>query len=77
MNPTDKPIHLSPRTPIGLATPVTVNSVCQATSSSNQQSLLTIAEVRSALEAKSISLADTALKGQDLDNLITLLVQKH
>jgi len=39
----------------------------------SNERLPSIAEMRQALESKAISLADTALKGRDLDALITLL----
>ena len=72
LNPTAKSISLRARTPVGELTPVTVASV-SATSRRPNRQLPPISEMRAALEAKQLSLTDTAVSGQDLDNLIVLL----
>jgi hypothetical protein len=71
MNTSDRQIKLRPKTPIGTLSAV---KLCE----SNKQAALpkskiSIDDMRKELEAKSISFSDTALVGQDLNDLITLL----
>jgi len=74
MNTTDRPIKLKSKTIIGSLSAVRIekmNEVIQPKQSFKK----TIAEKRAELEAKSISLTDTALKGSDLDLLIDMLYE--
>src|SRR5664279_2258216 len=72
LNPTDKPIKLRAGTPIGLLQAVTVASGSTAITHSSAPRP-SVAHMRAALEARSVSFTDTAVTGPDLDNLITLL----
>ena len=76
MNATDRPIRLRAGTTIGELSPVTINTVNEAELSEKPpvfESLPSTAEMRRILEEKSITFQDTALKGQDLDDLIAML----
>jgi predicted aspartyl protease len=73
MNPTDKIIRLKAQTPVGVLAAVEVNEIKVRSRKSKAEKELTTAEKRAALEAKSISLKETILKGIDLENLIDLL----
>ena len=74
MNPTDKPISLRRNTPIGTIAPAIVAAVGKGKQPPQQATAEpTLEAMQSALTAKGISLADTALKGNELDELIKLL----
>src|SRR5208282_5247108 len=72
LNPTDKPITLLAHTPVAELTSVTIAPV-SVIDNQTMDSLPSIDVMRAALEAKQISLTDTAVTGHDLDKLITLL----
>jgi hypothetical protein len=72
LNPTNKPISLRARTPIGELASVSVAST-SAMDNYRCEQLPSMTDMRAALAAKQISLTDTAVTGPDLDNLITLL----
>jgi hypothetical protein len=73
LNPTNKTIRLRKGTAIGELVAATVIETQPQQQNAHKQNLPFIAEMRKALEQKEISLADTVVKGKDLDNLITLL----
>jgi hypothetical protein len=72
LNPTDKPITLLAHTPVAELTSVTIAPV-SVIDNQTMDNLPSIDVMRAALEAKQISLTDTAVTGHDLDKLITLL----
>jgi hypothetical protein len=73
LNPTNKTIRLRKGTAIGELVAATVIETQPQQQNAQKQNLPSIAEMRKALEQKEISLADTVVKGKDLDDLITLL----
>jgi O-acetyl-ADP-ribose deacetylase (regulator of RNase III) len=73
LNPTDKAIILRPRTPVGRISPVTAVQQQIATPPPPHGKLPSIADMRSALEAKGVCFDNTAVTGPDLDRLITQL----
>jgi hypothetical protein len=73
LNPTNKTIRLSKGTAIGELVAATVIETQPQQENAQKQTLPSIDEMRKALEQKEISLADTVVKGKDLDGLITLL----
>jgi hypothetical protein len=76
-NPTNKTIRLRKGTIIGELMAATVIEPQPQQQNSQKQNCHPIAEMRKTLEQKGISLADTVVKGKDLDDLITLLYNKH
>lgn len=72
MNTTDKPIKLNPYAPVGVLTEVTIPEQIKSKQTDIEQ-LPTIAEMRQTLEKLDISVKDTAVTGQDFENLIKLL----
>jgi hypothetical protein len=88
LNPTDTPIKLREGTPLGALVPVTPEAAIEGgqtgeTAEGNEPTgrvaavgaAPTIETMRKDLEAKGISLADTALQGVELDHLIRLLYE--
>jgi hypothetical protein len=73
MNPTDRTITLRTRTPIGVLSPVASVQAVESLPPPDLKTLPTLAEMKSEIESKGIMLADTAVKGQDFDRLVTLL----
>jgi hypothetical protein len=72
-NATDKTIKLPADTPIAMVSPVTVHEPNEAQTPIDEDSTLSIAEMRAFLESKQVSFKDTVLTGKHLDNLIRLL----
>ena len=74
MNISSKTVTLRAGTPIGILTPVQIDKSTVSVADKKQSDReVTKNEMLAALETKSISLSDTALQGEDLDNLIRLL----
>jgi transposase InsO family protein len=72
-NATDKAIKLAANTPIAMISPVTVHEPNEEPTPIDEDSTLSIAEMRAFLESKEISFKDTAFTGKHLDDLIRLL----
>jgi hypothetical protein len=72
-NATDKAIKLPADTPIAMVSPVTVHELNEEPTHIDEDSTLSIAEMRAFLESKQVSFKDTALTGKHLDDLIRLL----
>jgi len=72
MNSTEKAIKLRSKTPIGILAPVTVHSFTIKERAFERQ-LKSVCEKRQEVEAKGLSLNDSASIGEDLNNLIELL----
>lgn len=72
-NQTDRTIELAADTPIAMVSPVTVHEHTEAQAPNDDDSTLSIAEMRAVLEANKVSFKDTAFTGKHLDDLIRLL----
>lgn len=72
MNPSTDPTKLKPRTTVGTITAVRAEPV-KKIGCPTPGALPSVAEMRTALDAKGISLKDTAIEGADLEGLISLL----
>jgi len=75
LNPTEKSIAFKPKTAVGVLAPVNLQPLEMKKVLVNEKSLVIVAEMRATLEAKSISLEDTAVTGNDFDKLIQLLYE--
>ena len=74
MNPTQRPIKLRSKTPLGVLASVTIQEHDMNNSNANH-SVVTMEDKLRAIEAKKISLKNTALKGIDFSNLVDLLYE--
>ena len=78
LNPTDRPITLRKRTPIGTLAAVDVNKPSPVAANIKVDSHLpTIAEMRQAVESKGVKFDQTSVTGKDLDDLITMLYRNR
>lgn len=71
LNPTDKPIMLKRKAPVGVLAPV--NAITQSNINKPVQQTVSLVEMKRALDAKKISFEGTAMQGKDLEALIKLL----
>lgn len=76
MNTTEKPIKLKAGVAVGALTAVTVPQQDMSQRTHNEQ-LPTVSEMQETLQKLDISLKDTALLGQDFDNLVALLYRNR
>jgi hypothetical protein len=78
LNPTDRPIRISKRSPVGTIAPVSVIKPAEIPPPPIQGELPTIDQMRNILEKeKKLSFQDTAVTGHEFDQLITLLYRNR
>ena len=77
LNPTDRPITLKPRTPVGALVPVTIENAVTMKAPPQENPTLSVNEKRLALEKMGITFEGTALVGEDLNKLICTLYRNR
>jgi hypothetical protein len=77
MNTTDRPVRLQPRAAVGTLSAVSILTQHVTPVTQSVETLSTVDVMREALEKLGVSFVDTAVSGQDLDKLITLLFRNR
>jgi hypothetical protein len=77
MNTTDRPVRLQPRVAVGTLAAVSILTQHVTPVTQSVETLPTVDVMREALQKLGVSFVDTAVSGQDLDKLITLLFRNR